>query len=47
MPPELSAPSLSSTMAPSGSEEDSASTCSSVSPMRVAGSVAGELGGAC
>ena len=43
MPPELSAPSLSSTMAPSGSDDDSASTRSSVSPMRVAGSVAGEL----
>ena len=40
MPPALSAPSLSITMAPSGSEEDSARTRSSVSPMRVAGSVA-------
>ena len=37
MPPALSAPSLSSTMAPSGSDDDSASTRSSVSPMRVAG----------
>ena len=36
IPPELSAPSLSSTIAPSGSEDDSASTRSSVSPMREA-----------
>ena len=36
MPPELSAPSLSSTIAPSGSDDDSASTRSSVSPRRVA-----------
>ena len=43
MPPALSAPSLSSTMAPSGSEDDSASTRSSVSPMRVAGAVGREL----
>ena len=40
MPPALSAPSLSSTIAPSGSDEDSASTRSSVSPMREAGAVA-------
>ena len=40
MPPALSAPSLSSTMAPSGSDDDSAITRSSVSPMRVAGSEA-------
>ena len=37
MPPELSAPSLRSTIAPSGSDDDSASTRSSVSPMRDAG----------
>ena len=38
MPPELSAPSESSTTAPSGSVDDSASTCCRLSPKRVAGS---------
>ena len=36
MPPELSAPSLKSTIAPSGRDDDSASTRSSVSPIREA-----------
>ena len=43
MPPALSAPSLNSTIAPNGRDEDSASTRSSVSPMREAGAAPVEL----
>ena len=43
MPPELSAPSLSSTTAPMGRLAASATTCFRLSPMWVAGPVRGQL----